>query len=297
LSLNSNLLHVAISPTRSKKAALVTLRPALSGFKVVNQTRTSATGRGARLTVSRSGAATVVVKGWIGRSSGPRVYTIVVEDPARFVTAAFRQALVDAGIKVDGSSRVEPAPAEAEAVAALSSPPLYQLIRVMNGESDNHFAELLLRDAARGQEVGTVGSVRLANEQLRALLAERAGVDPAAVSMADGSGLSSRNRVTARALTQLLSYANRAPWAREFHQSLPVAGVSETLRGRMQNTPAQGNLRAKTGTTNDVIALGGYVTSRSGELLAFSMLYNGHERYNARETIDAMGATLAGFTR
>jgi serine-type D-Ala-D-Ala carboxypeptidase/endopeptidase (penicillin-binding protein 4) len=182
-------------------------------------------------------------------------------------------------------------------VATLSSPPLLQFTRVMNGESDNHFAELLLRAASRGRDGEAVGSARLANEQMRALLAERAGVAPEAIEMRDGSGLSSLNRVTPRALTNLLMYASRAPWAREFEESLPIAGVSETLRSRMRNTPAQGNLHAKTGTTNDVVSLGGYVTSRSGERLAFAFFYNGCDRSNARLTIDVMGATLAGFTR
>jgi D-alanyl-D-alanine carboxypeptidase/D-alanyl-D-alanine-endopeptidase (penicillin-binding protein 4) len=117
------------------------------------------------------------------------------------------------------------------------------------------------------------------------------------VNAADGSGLSSLDRITARSLVQLLGYANHSPWSREFHQSLPVAGESELLRHRMISTPAQGNLHAKTGTTNDVIALGGYVTAQNGELLAFSFLYNGKDRWHAKETIDAMGATLAGFTR
>lgn len=129
------------------------------------------------------------------------------------------------------------------------------------------------------------------------LLRERAGLAPHAIQIKDGSGLSSLNRVTPRALANLLAYASRAPWSREFEQSLPIAGTSETLRSRMINTPAQGNLHAKTGTTGDVVSLGGYVTSRSGERLAFAFLYNGQERWSARETIDAMGATLAGFSR
>ena len=153
------------------------------------------------------------------------------------------------------------------------------------------------RNASRGREQHGVGSAALANEQMQVLLAERAGVSPDALHIADGSGLSSKDRVTSRAMTQLLTYAHRAPWAREFHQSLPVAGQSETLRHRMVATAAQGNIHAKTGTTGDVVALSGYATSRSGELLAFSFLYNGHERFSARETIDAMGATLAGFSR
>jgi D-alanyl-D-alanine carboxypeptidase/D-alanyl-D-alanine-endopeptidase (penicillin-binding protein 4) len=65
----------------------------------------------------------------------------------------------------------------------------------------------------------------------------------------------------------------------------------------MRSTPAQGNLHAKTGTTNDVISLGGYVTARDGELLAFAFIYNGTDRWNAKTTIDAMGGTLAAFSR
>jgi D-alanyl-D-alanine carboxypeptidase/D-alanyl-D-alanine-endopeptidase (penicillin-binding protein 4) len=76
-----------------------------------------------------------------------------------------------------------------------------------------------------------------------------------------------------------------------------VAGESELLRNRMRQTPAQGNLHAKTGTTNDVISLGGYVTALDGEILAFSFIYNGSERWNAKATIDGMGATLASFVR
>ena len=58
-----------------------------------------------------------------------------------------------------------------------------------------------------------------------------------------------------------------------------------------------GNLHAKTGTTNDVASLGGYVTSKNGEQLAFSFIYNGKDRWHAKEAMDAMGATLASFSR
>lgn len=297
LSLNNNLLHVAINPTKGGSAASVTLRPALSGLRVVNQVKTSGSGRGGKIAVSRAPDGTVIARGWIGGRSRVRVYTVVVDDPALFTTRAFVKALENRGIAVAGDVRLANTPANAVQIGALSSPPVYQLATVMNGESDNHFAELLLRNASRGHSDSVRGSARLGNAQLRVLLAERAGVTPGSITIADGSGLSSLNRVTARALTQLLMYADRAPWAREFHLSLPVAGRSETLRHRMQSTLAQGNLHAKTGTTADVVALGGYVTSRSGELLAFSFLYNGKQLGAARETIDAMGATLAGFAR
>ena len=114
---------------------------------------------------------------------------------------------------------------------------------------------------------------------------------------ADGSGLSVLDRVSPRAMVALLSYAHNAPWGPTFHASLPVAGESELLRHRMRATPAQGNLHAKTGTTNTVISLAGYVTALDGEVLAFSFIYNGNDRWRARSTIDQVGATLANFVR
>ena len=105
------------------------------------------------------------------------------------------------------------------------------------------------------------------------------------------------DHVTPRAMVQLLSRAHASPWGPAFHASLPVAGESELLRNRMRYTPAQGNLHAKTGTTNTVISLAGYVTAKDGEVLAFAFIYNGADRWNAKSTIDVMGATLAGFVR
>jgi D-alanyl-D-alanine carboxypeptidase/D-alanyl-D-alanine-endopeptidase (penicillin-binding protein 4) len=182
-------------------------------------------------------------------------------------------------------------------VTTISSPPLAELAAIMNRESINHYAELIFRNVARESNPSGIGSATMANAMLRDFLMMRVGSSPADVFAADGSGLSTLDRVTARSLVHLLSYAHRAPWSREFHESLPVAGREETLRLRMRQTPAQGNLHAKTGTTNEVVALSGYVSARDGEVLAFAFLYNGRDRWNARATIDAMGATLAGFAR
>jgi D-alanyl-D-alanine carboxypeptidase/D-alanyl-D-alanine-endopeptidase (penicillin-binding protein 4) len=167
----------------------------------------------------------------------------------------------------------------------------------MNRESINHFAELLFRDVAHAASPDRVGSAAYGNAMLQKFLTDKVGAGAEDVYAADGSGLSTFDRVTPRSLVQLLAYSHRAPWAADFHASLPVAGESELLRHRMRYTPAHGNLHAKTGTTNDVIALAGYVTARNGEILAFSFLYNGRDRWNAKEAIDVSGATLASFAR
>jgi D-alanyl-D-alanine carboxypeptidase/D-alanyl-D-alanine-endopeptidase (penicillin-binding protein 4) len=171
------------------------------------------------------------------------------------------------------------------------------MVSVMNRESINHYAELLFRNAARGPQRDRLGSAENGGAMLKRFLADKAGVDTRQMVVADGSGLSTLDKVSARSLVQLLAYAHTAPWSSAFHASLPVAGESELLRHRMKATPAQGNLHAKTGTTNTVISLGGYVTARDGEIIAFAFIYNGNDRWNAKTTIDAMGPTLAAFVR
>jgi D-alanyl-D-alanine carboxypeptidase/D-alanyl-D-alanine-endopeptidase (penicillin-binding protein 4) len=237
------------------------------------------------------------VRGWIGAASEPKVYSLVVPEPASFTTGAFTRALRDIGVIVEGKSRVGATPPGAVRVASLPSPPLSELAGIMNRESINHYAELIFRNAARQASPVGIGSATMGNALLRDFMELRVGASPRDVFAADGSGLSTLDRVTARSMVQLLSYAHTAPWSRQFHESLPVAGREETLRLRMRQTPAQGNLHAKTGTTNEVVALSGYVSARTGEVLAFAFLYNGKDRWNARATIDAMGVTLADFAR
>jgi serine-type D-Ala-D-Ala carboxypeptidase/endopeptidase (penicillin-binding protein 4) len=296
LSLNENLLWIIVQPgATSTQAAQVVLDPGTE-LKVSNKVRTRAGSRAARVIVRTLDDGTIEVRGWIGTRAGTRRYQIVVEDPAMFTAGAFRRALEAQGIMVAGETRLGETSDTAAVVASLPSPPLARLLSVMNRESVNHYAELIFRNAARSSNGGP-GTVESANELLQRFMTEKVRAAPGAVYAADGSGLSVLDRVTPRALIQLLDFSHRAQWSDVFHTSLPVAGESELLRHRMRLTPAQGNLHAKTGTTNTVISLGGYVTAESGEVLAFAFIYNGSDLSKAKETIDAMGATLASWVR
>lgn len=296
LSLNDNVVWVVAQPVDGK--ASVTLEPASTTIPVVNNVRVVA-GRGGRIRAVRQSDGSIRVTGTIGRSAPPKKYSLVVLDPPRFTGGALQAALQGAGVAVAGDVRIGAAPADADTIATVASPPLWQIVNAMNRESINIFAELLFRNAGRAgnPEQAQQGSAETALAALRTFMAEKAGGSPEEVYAADGSGLSVLDMVTPRSMVQLLDYAHRAPWGPSFHASLPVAGVSETLRTRMRGAPAQGNLHAKTGTTNSVASLGGYVTARNGEVLAFAFIYNGADRWNARATMDAMGSTLAEFTR
>lgn len=297
LSLNENLATVVVTPVAGSRTAAVSLDPPSTTVPVVNNVRTVAGSGGAKLSIRRLPDGRIDARGWIGSRAGMRAYLVVVDDPAHWAAGVFHAALRANGVTVDGPVRLGPTPVSATRIASLPSQPLTRLASVMNRESINLYAELLFRDAARAVNEDAVGSAAEGNALLRRFLATKVGVDSQDVFAADGSGLSTLDRVTPRSLVQLLAYAHRAPWGADFHASLPVAGESELLRHRMRFTPAQSNLHAKTGTTNEVIGLAGYVTARNGEVLAFSFLYNGRDRWNAREAIDVSGATLAGFIR
>jgi D-alanyl-D-alanine carboxypeptidase/D-alanyl-D-alanine-endopeptidase (penicillin-binding protein 4) len=295
LSLNENLVWVVVSP--AGQVAQVTLEPVTTTIPLRNKVRLIPGGRGGRIAARRANDGGIDVSGTIGSMSGPLKYSLVVDDPALFTVGALRAALQNVGISFGGTVRAARTPAAATKVASFSSPPLSQIVSEMNRESINIVAELLFRDAARATAPDGMSSADAGLSNLRDFLGKKVGADPQSIRVFDGSGLSTLDFLTPRTMVQLLSYAHKGPWSSAFHGSLPVAGESELLRRRMRGTPAEGNLHAKTGTTNTVIGLGGYVTAKDGEIVAFSFLYNGNDRWNAKATMDAMGATLANFVR
>jgi D-alanyl-D-alanine carboxypeptidase/D-alanyl-D-alanine-endopeptidase (penicillin-binding protein 4) len=155
-------------------------------------------------------------------------------------------------------------------LAGVTSPTIARLVDHMNTESDNFFAEMLLKQlGARELRLGTTAA---GASVVRRVLAERR-VPLAGVRIVDGSGLSRLDRLTARALSALLLSAWKDPSiARPFKASLAIAGVNGTLEDRMRSGPAHGIVRAKTGTTSVASALAGYV----GAGYVFSVLMNGN---------------------
>jgi D-alanyl-D-alanine carboxypeptidase/D-alanyl-D-alanine-endopeptidase (penicillin-binding protein 4) len=167
----------------------------------------------------------------------------------------------------------EPAvPAGRRVLARAESPPLRDIASVLMGVSQNLYAETLLKaaGAARGGAGTTAAGRTVVQAALRAW-----AIDDRWLVMADGSGLSRYNYVTADLLADILIRMATDPALRDgFSASLPVAGRDGTLALRMRRSRAEGNARAKTGSISNVRTLSGYVRSRDGELLAFSILAN-----------------------
>jgi serine-type D-Ala-D-Ala carboxypeptidase/endopeptidase (penicillin-binding protein 4) len=208
--------------------------------------------------------------------------------PALAAALLFRDALRRAGVAVGGAG-VGRAHREEVPLGAVESPPLSEIVRRMGRASDNFTAELLLKQL--GAADGAVGTTARGAAVARAALAE-ARVPLGGVRLVDGSGLSSLDRLTTRALAALLRAAWAEPAVRPFFvASLPVAGVNGTLVDRMRRPPARGNVLAKTGTTYLASALSGYVRRR----YVFSVLQNGNpvSWYWARRAQDRFATALA----
>jgi D-alanyl-D-alanine carboxypeptidase/D-alanyl-D-alanine-endopeptidase (penicillin-binding protein 4) len=209
--------------------------------------------------------------------------------PAAAAAALFKDALRKQGVSVTGRAVRGVASPDAEGLAEVLSPPLAQIVRFMDRESDNFTAELLLKQI--GAANGVVGTTAGGAAQVRAALAE-AGIPLAGVRIVDGSGLSSLDRLTARAIVGILQAAWEDPSIKQsFVSALAVAGRTGTLKDRLRRPPALGVVLAKTGTTSLASALSGFVRDR----YVFSVLQNGRPvSYTwARRAQDRFATVLA----
>ncbi|HYM63999.1 MAG TPA: D-alanyl-D-alanine carboxypeptidase [Gaiellaceae bacterium] len=213
-----------------------------------------------------------------------------VGTPALAAARAFRSALVRAGVRVLRGAGVGAAGEGDTLVSQILSPSTAGLVRQMNRQSDNFIAEMLLkRLGARVLERGrTAAGVSVALDVLR-----EHGVPLAGVRLADGSGLSSYDRLTPRAVAAILITGWSDPgFRRPFVNSLPLAGLNGTLEDRLRSPPARGLVRAKTGTTSNSSSLSGLVGAR----YVFSVLQNGAPIpwLSARQGQDRFVQILAG---
>ncbi|HEY3541187.1 MAG TPA: D-alanyl-D-alanine carboxypeptidase/D-alanyl-D-alanine-endopeptidase [Gaiellaceae bacterium] len=226
-------------------------------------------------------SALIVDRGRVGRHTS--------RDPALAAAQLFRAALVRAGVRIAHGAAHGTAPADADVVASVDSPPLVSIVHWMDTVSDNFEAEMLLKELGAVQ--AGVGTTAAGAGVVTGLLSE-AGIALDGVRIVDGSGLSLLDRLTPAALVGLLTAMWNDPQQRfELLSSLPVAGRTGTLHNRMRRSPATGVVRAKTGTTDNASALSGFV----GDRYVFSILQNGFpvSWTWARRAQDEFAAVLA----
>ena len=281
LELNEGFVTVRVAPAAGERAAAVTTSPASDEWvPVFGSVWMSAAGTAPTVEVERADSlGAVVVSGTLPADTTVVEQEVSVRDNTRFFASVLRQVLLEAGIGVGGQSAdadADPArlkPANPTLLFTHTSPPMREILGGFMKPSQNQIGEMLLKTL--GAELRGSGSAA-AGVAVVDSLARAWGLPPRRLAQADGSGLSRYNLVAPEFLVALLERESRGPHAAVFAASLPVAGRDGTLASRMRGTPAEANVRAKTGTLSGVRALSGYFTTAAGERMAFSMIVNHH---------------------
>ncbi len=208
---------------------------------------------------------------------------------------AFAEALAERGITVRGGVEADSL-ADTTGLVPLAtrlSPPLSVILPRFEKPSQNQFAEVLMKTMGRVRlgEGSADSGRRVIERQLVAW-----GIDSAGFAVRDGSGLSRHDYLTPETIVRVLDVMRKHPDFRAFYDAMPIAGVDGTTRTRMKDTPAMGNVHAKTGTLDKARSLSGYVTTADGRMLIFSILSNNHVVPNreVERVQDALAVFLAG---
>jgi D-alanyl-D-alanine carboxypeptidase/D-alanyl-D-alanine-endopeptidase (penicillin-binding protein 4) len=327
LTVDDNALDLSVKPgDEIGKPAVITTGPPDPLLRIFNRVTTVARGSRRDLTVYRDlGENTMTISGTIALDDKGYTAGIGITDPAQLFVYLLRNALARKGVTVNGRSRTVDArsgesiipkrslgamsltsvgptsPEPPIEIASFQSPPLALIAAQTLKPSQNLYTELILRTLGTtlSPEASTTAnrtSEAVGHEVVKSFLKE-AGVVPNSLVLSDGSGLSRNDMVTAEATLQLLTYMHRHRYASSFRDALPIAGVDGSLRNRFKGTPAENNLRAKTGTLSSATSLSGYVRDAAGEDLAFSIMVNNYpEDADVRAScIDPIAVLLASF--
>ncbi|MGN6591676.1 MAG: D-alanyl-D-alanine carboxypeptidase/D-alanyl-D-alanine endopeptidase [Terriglobales bacterium] len=244
------------------------------------------------------------LSGSIARSSPGVLQALAVREPALYAAGLLRAALIEKGIVVEGAARARhlaPPPASsAYELASWDSPPLAEILQVTAKVSQNLEAELMLRllGKLRGASLSHYkGPAEELGSAVRSAFLHSAGLAETDAVLSDGSGLARNDLITPAGMVRLLRYMDQQPEAAEWRALFPIAATDGTLDHRFLHAPAAGRLRAKTGSLSHVYSLSGYIVSRHGERLAFSLLSNNvdHPASQARAQLDRLGNVLAAW--
>lgn len=285
LQYNENTADVVIAPgVVAGDPAIVRIAPG-SGFTVINRVVTRERTEGGDSNpinlLRRIDRPVLEISGSIPLGSPEVRRTVAVINPTLYFAQSLEDALAARGITVSGDAvdyddvALEMtnggAPHRIEIVTTQSSP-LREVASVLMKVSQNQYAETFLKAiGSAGGQLGTTNAGRRAAAETFTAW----GIPRDGYVMSDGSGLSRYNYVSASTVTAILARMYEDPRHRDaFIATLPIAGKDGTISTRMRRTRAEGNAAAKTGSIANVRSLSGYVRTRSGEMLAFSILAN-----------------------
>lgn len=312
LVINENKIAVKILPgEQSNDLALFQTSPMETGSKMVlNRVKTVGNQQNTAVSLTHEqDSGLPLFTGSISLGQSELNYQVAVPDPARFAGSLLKAALMQRDVLVKGQvkSRIlEPEEAlegqeirpkeirsgqytyaEEARVAAILGVPIIDSLKIMMKESQNLYAECLLR--LLGARITGVGSIETGLAALGRFMV-KTGTPEGSLKIRDASGMSRKNLVTPESIVRVLTYMDHHSQREKFLDTFPVGGRDGTLKTRFQRTPAAGRILAKTGSMESVSTLSGYAQTTQGAHLAFSLMVNNEagSQQEVREVLDQL---------
>jgi D-alanyl-D-alanine carboxypeptidase/D-alanyl-D-alanine-endopeptidase (penicillin-binding protein 4) len=302
ISFNDNVVDIVVLVNKEKNIPVIRTNPATKYIVFLNNVTVVPDDSTTSINVYRQRGTNIVdVFGTIRKQDSVKTY-VTVNNPTQYSMVVFKSVLQKRNIGIDGFAMdiddISKLPLEKKLKHLFTyySPPLKEIIKVINKNSENFYSEQLLKTIGLEEEgLGSAGNGVKAED----MVFREMGILPEGLNIVDGSGLSRLNMVTPHQIVTLLNYMFKSKYFIPFFNSLPIAGVDGTLGKRMKKTKAENNLRAKTGTHIGVSSISGYVYTLDNEPVSFSIIAN---NYNvpvkiAENIEDLVCLRLANFKR
>lgn len=246
-----------------------------SAWQIVNRSTTAAANAPEFLSVGRDFSQPIIyVQGQLRAGSASEPVAVSIPRPSQYFMQRFLQALLANNIRVNQAViTTSPVSEQGIEIAFVESPTLAELLVETNQESNNLYAEALLRSLGAVEAPNADLTLQAGLSVVETTLTQIA-IDPESYSLVDGSGLSRRNLISPEALVQTLRAMSQSPNAITYRNSLTSAGINGTLQNRFQDTPVEGRFHGKTGALSDTVTLSGYLEPPNHPALVLSILVN-----------------------
>jgi serine-type D-Ala-D-Ala carboxypeptidase/endopeptidase (penicillin-binding protein 4) len=271
-------IKVKVKPgTRIGEKVKVTVTPKSNYVKMINRAVTVAEDGKKKIKIEREHSKnTITVEGTLPFNAKETKEWVGIWDTTRFAATLFRQALAEYGITVTGKIKTGTVPKRTKLLTKHQSMPLSELLLPFMKLSNNVHAEMLIKEMGKvkkGEGSWEKGLSVMKSE------VEKLGINPNSMVIRDGSGISHVDCIPANQLSLALFSVQKEKWFPAYLHALPVAGIPEkmvggSLRNRLKGPITAGKVKAKTGTISTVSSLSGYVRTKSGQTLIFSILLN-----------------------
>jgi len=300
-----NTFKVRCSPADEiGKPCNLEIKPNTNFISIINKTKTVEKGQGRRnISFNRAPNTNIIeISGDVDIGSRPFSDYGTIHNPTLYFLTVLKETFEKNGIIITGNvfdnDDIDSNPAKKNLTLLLKqeSPELKEILRTLMKKSQNLYSEALVK--LLGYYYGKEGSFSEGRKVIQDTLTS-CGLDPNNYVMADGSGVCRYDFISPDYIVKIFKYMYHHKYFKEFYDSLPIAGVDGTIKYRMRGTSAEGNIRAKTGTIENVRALSGYATTKDGETIIFSMIVNNYiTKVESAEYIqDRVCELLTSFSR